>query len=437
MKITLEYLRQAPRVDLRHLTADQLIEARELLTTEATKHHNEMRRLEEKADGRSFTQTQKRDYDAAEEHVTELVQLRDVVMEMLDSRAIDRSRLVPGRAPGSFRAGQPLAPEQRMADYVEARGLVRDDEKDLSFGKYVRGLLTGDWSDADAERRALVEGTATAGGHLVPTPLSARIIDRARNQTRVLQAGAQIVPMEAQTLKLARVVGDPTAAWHTEMVTISASDMTFDAVNLTAKTLASRVLISRELMEDAQGIDDEVEKAFASQFGLTVDLAALYGSGTAPEPRGVKNVTAVTKTSLGANGAALTDYDPLIDSVYRVRGANHEPTAQIYATRTGQTIAKLKDGNQQYLSPPPALDGIRRFETVQVPTNLTVGSSSLTSDVFTADWSELLVGVRTRLEITVLRERSMDVGAYELLAWWRGDIAVARPAAFDVVTGVL
>ncbi len=348
---------------------------------------------------------------------------------------VDRRGVVPDSTPSHrYQVGAPLG-DRRMADYVEARGLVREDEKDLSFGKYVRGLITGEWSGAEAERRALVEGTATAGGHLVPTPLSARIIDRARNQTRVLQAGAQIVPMEAQTLKLARVVGDPTAAFHSELATIAASDMTFDAVTLSAKTLASRVLISRELMEDAQGVDDEVEKAFAAQFGLTVDLAALYGSGTAPEPRGVKNTAGVPQTSLGANGATPT-YDSLIDSVFRVRGANHEPSAQIMANRTGQTFAKAKDSTGQYLTPPAALDGIPRLTTVQVPTNLTVGTSTDTSDVFTANWSELLVGVRTRLEITVLRERSMDVGAYELLAWWRGDIAVARPAAFDVVTGV-
>ena len=58
-----------------------------------------------------------------------------------------------------------------------------------------------------------------------------------------------------------------------------------------------------------------------------------------------------------------------------------------------------------------------------------MGSSSLTSDVFTGAWSQLLIGVRIQLEITVLRERSADVGAYELLAWARMDVAVARPAA--------
>jgi HK97 family phage major capsid protein len=382
--------------------------------------------------------------DAEQAEVNGLTRTADELHDLLDSmRVLDRRGVVaPGADHGvltgtgqrGFEVGVHLG-ERRMAEYVRARGLVREDEENLSFGKYVRGMLTGNWSGADAERRALVEGTATAGGHLVPTPLSARIIDRARNTARVLQAGAQLVPMESQTLKLARVVGDPTAAWHTELATISAADMTFDAVTLTAKTLASRVLISRELMEDAQGVDDEIEKAFAAQFALTVDLAALYGSGTAPEPRGLKNVTEVTKTSLGANGAAPT-HDALIDSVFRVRGSNHEATAQIMANRTAQTFAKAKDTTGQYLTPPAALDGIPRLTTVQVPTNLTVGTSNVTSDVFTAAWSELLIGVRTRLEITVLRERSMDLGAYELLAWWRGDIAVARPAAFDVVTGV-
>jgi HK97 family phage major capsid protein len=435
VKITLSTLREMPQREVENLRGADLVEARRLVREALDGAGERMKRILDTAAGRDLTAAQTRDFDAARSQVESLDPLREALEQAADSATLDRSRVGVGRQQAGFRAGQPLTAEQRMTDYVQARGLVRDDEQDLSFGKYVRGLLTGDWDGADAERRALVEGTATAGGHLVPTPLSARIIDRARNQTRVLQAGAQIVPMEAQTLKLARVVGDPTAAWHTELATIAASDMTFDAVTLSAKTLAARVLISRELMEDAEAVDDEVEKAFAAQFSPTVDLAALYGSGTAPEPRGVKNHPDVTKTALDANGRTPT-YDDLIDSVYRVRTANHEPTAQIFAPRTGQTFAKTKDTTGQYLSPPTALEDVRRLDTVQVPTNLTVGTSTDTSDVFTADWRELLVGVRTRLEITVLRERSMDVGAYELLAWWRGDVAVARPAAFDVLTGV-
>lgn len=441
MKHTLAQLRAMSPDALNNLRGTDLVDALQLVRDAQREAFTTMDRLLNLSQNNSLTANQQRDYDAATSDFGSLTTVYETLERV--ANAVDRSAVPDVGGHGfvrtgdaAFRAGQPLAPEQRMVDYLNARGLVGEDERGLSLGRYVRGMLTGQWQDADAERRALVGGTATAGGHLVPAPLSARIIDRARNRTRVLQAGAQIVPMESSTLKLARVTGDPTAAWHTEMAAIAASDMTFDSVTLTARTLASRVLISRELMEDAEEVDDEVEKAFAEQFALTVDLAALYGTGTPPEPLGVKNHTSVTKTPLGANGAAPI-YDDLIDSVFRVRGANFEPTAQIMSTRTGRTLAKAKDSNLAYLTPPATLDGVQRLTTVQVPNNLTVGTSNVTSDIFTADWSELLIGVRTSLEITVLRERSADVGAFELLAWWRGDIAVARPAAFDVVTGVL
>jgi HK97 family phage major capsid protein len=445
MTITLTYLRNQNDHSLRTMRPTEMLDARRVLRDASDEHLATMRRITDavEAAGRSeLTKAQRADYDAAERGLDEL---RPIARKIEDEIAMRSVREQAGigdlyaergqSAPSDTEPGTPLG-ERRMSDYVAARGLVREGQEDLSFGKYVRGMITGDWRGADAERRALVEGTASAGGALVPAPLSARVIDKARNQTRVVRAGAAIVPMESSTLKLARVVGDPTAAWHSELATISASDMTFDVVTLTARSLASRVLISRELVEDAANASDEVEKAIAAQVAVTIDLAALYGSGVAPEPRGIKNVAAVTKTSLGANGGSPT-YDALIDSVYRVRGANHDPNAIIYAPRTGQAFSKAKDTTGQYLTPPTVLDRITRLETNQIPLNLTAGSATTASDVFTGQWSELLLGVRTELELTVLRERSADVGAYEVLAWTRMDVAVARPAAFDVVTGVL
>ncbi len=158
---------------------------------------------------------------------------------------------------GAVRAGQPLG-EMRMTDYVAARGLTPDEHRDLSLQKYLRGMVFGDWQGADAERRAMAEGTLAAGGAMVPTPLSARIIDQARNQARVMQAGATVVPMETQTLALARVAGDPSAAWHSENATIAPSDATLEQVTLRAQTLAGIVQLSRELLEDAAGVDDEI-----------------------------------------------------------------------------------------------------------------------------------------------------------------------------------
>ena len=78
-----------------------------------------------------------------------------------------------------------------------------------------------------------------------------------------------------------------------------------------------------------------------------------------------------------------------------------------------------------------------RTVTVTQTENLTTGTNADTSDVFTGDFSKLYVGVRTQLTITVLSERWMqEEGSYGLVAWWRGDVGVARPKGFDIVRGV-
>jgi HK97 family phage major capsid protein len=74
---------------------------------------------------------------------------------------------------------------------------------------------------------------------------------------------------------------------------------------------------------------------------------------------------------------------------------------------------------------------------VTVGVAYTVGTSADTSDVFPGDWTQLYVGVRDGLTITLLEESFMPVaGQYRFVGWWRGDIQVAGPDAFDVVTGV-
>ncbi|MDP9416370.1 MAG: phage major capsid protein, partial [Actinomycetota bacterium] len=255
--------------------------------------------------------------------------------------------------------------------------------------------------------------------------------------TRVLQAGAVTVPMDSATLDLARVAGDPSAAWHSENVAITPSDVTLERITLRARTLSGIVQLSRELLEDASGVDDEVIRIFGDVFAQKLDTAALYGTGTAPEPRGVRNTTGVTAISMGANGAVPTSYDPLIDAVGTLADNNHEATGIIHAPRTARTLAKLKDSTGQPLGIPPYVVDVPRYATNQVPTNLTEGTSTTASDIFTADWRELLIGVRTSFQVQVLRERYADSLTVGLLAYLRVDVLAARPKAFVVTTGVL
>ena len=129
------------------------------------------------AENRSAMASEVRDYAAAEELLYEL----EDIAEKLRGNSDALARLHPGTnaTGGQARPGIPLG-RATMASYVRARGMVRDGEDSVGLGTYLRGTLTGNWSGVSTDiRAALLEGTATAGGHLVPTPLSARIIDRA------------------------------------------------------------------------------------------------------------------------------------------------------------------------------------------------------------------------------------------------------------------
>ena len=132
-----------------------------------------------------------------------------------------------------------LRPNETMAER-------RSDS--ISVGDVIRAKITGPRNDA--ERRALSEGVDSAGGFTVPTPLASSFIDLMRAKTVVSRAGAVTVPMESETLAIARLVSDPDVDWRAENASIAEGDPTFDRVTFQAKSLAGMLKISRELAED-------------------------------------------------------------------------------------------------------------------------------------------------------------------------------------------
>jgi HK97 family phage major capsid protein len=332
-----------------------------------------------------------------------------------------------------------LTREQSVYDWCQARGHFDPADQQLSFDRYLRGLVTGRWEGAEHER-ALSEGTLTAGGHLVPTPLSARVIDLARNATRVFQAGAITVPMTAATLKLARLTGENAPAWKSENASITDQDMTFDSVTFTARTMVRLIKLSLELFEDSDpSAEDVIARSFAGQVALELDRVALRGSGTPPEPQGIRNQTGVTITTHGANGALIataTAYDWHLDARGVVAGNNFDPNAHIQAPRTSTSLSKLREATTSaYLAPPPNM--LPMLTTKQVPINLTVGTSTDTSEIYTADWSQLMIGIRNDFRLIPLKERYLaDNLQVAFLAYLRADVQLAQPSAFVVDTGI-
>src|SRR4030095_2214751 len=158
--------------------------------------------------------------------------------------------------------------------------------------------------------------------------------------------------------------------------------------------------------------------------------------GTPPEPRGVLNQSGVTLTAHGANGTAITNYDWWLDAIGAVRAAGFEPNAHIQAPRSSKSLSKLKGATHNAYTTPPA-NMLPMLTTKSVPITLTVGTSTDTSLVFTGDWSNLLVGIRTDFNLRFLGARYLAATLqYSFRAYLRADVQVAQPTAFNVDTGV-
>lgn len=255
------------------------------------------------------------------------------------------------------------------------KGSYDPEYEALSFGKIVRGYLTGNWDNAPLEMKAMASSPTSAGGILIPTVLSARIIDIARSQSVAFRAGAITVPMTSNNLTMARLTQDVSAGWYAEAGTISESDAAFDSVSFSAKKMATLVRVDNELLEDAENINSVLQQSIGAAIGLALDLAILQGDGTNNTPKGIKNTTNV---QMGTAVGTPADYDFLLTAIYGIRGQNFNSNAVAWHSRTAQTLASLKTGltgDKTPLAMPADVAALAKYVSNQIPTNLGTGTN--------------------------------------------------------------
>ncbi len=326
---------------------------------------------------------------------------------------------------------------ESFAKHLE--GTYPDEFKGASLAKILRGYITGNWDGASLEQKAMGSSPLSSGGVLIPTPLAATVIDLARNATRVLQAGAVTVPMSTATLRYARLDQDIVPNWTLEANNIALSSAALDSVTFTAHKLAALVAIDNELLEDAPNADGVIEESIGKALALALDLAGLYGTGTAPQPQGLHGLV----PTIAAGGSAT--YDQILNAIQDVRAANFMPNAVIYNPRTANSLSRLKTTYGEYLAPPADFVALQKLMTNQVPTNLGTGANE--SQAFVGQWDELALGLRSGLQIEVSREAGYFDGSAQQSAFARDQTVIRailradwqplHTAAFAEVTGIL
>jgi HK97 family phage major capsid protein len=415
-------------------------------------------RLNNDASGRALTATEQQLWDAArsavEAHDNRVVRqfIRDangnpVEVGRENRRGSDdpfASSSTPHAGEWRNARGEEVRVYQRGDSIAQRIGADRD-QHGVSLGQVLRAMITGPRSDA--ERRALSEGTNSAGGYTVPVALSAVFYDLVRAKSVCTRAGAQTVVMDSEQLKLARLATDVPAGWRSENGAVATGDPTFGAVELKARSLAGLLTLSRELVADSINIEQMLAAAVAAKFAAVLDAACLVGSGTAPEPRGILNVSGITQSYMGANGAAIADHGFLLDLREDLETANATPSAYVLHPRTARAIAGLQDTTDAWLGIPDWVLGIGSLAdgsapatfmtTTSMPITETRGTATNASSVIAGDFRSLIIGMREQVNLEIVPGLGAGNGQINLVAHVRADCGVVRATDFAAMSGII
>ena len=321
-----------------------------------------------------------------------------------------------------------LRSDQSMVQWAKTRGA--EEYGDLSLGRYLRSMALG--GQTDQERRALAEGTDSAGGYTVPTVLSSQLIDALRAASVVRRAGAITVPLTSDNQTIAKVASEPVPDFRLEAAAVAESDPTFTSVSFTPRSMMVMVKCSRELLDDSLNISSALPRMITSAMAAKMDQVALEGSGVAPEPTGLRLQSGIGST---AHNAALTNYAPFITAKTGVETANAGPVnAIIMHPRDAGTLAGLTDTTNQPLNIPPALTGIPMLTTSAIQTD--AGSGNNESNIYVGNFRNLMIGLRNDVRVELLRERYAENHQYAFVAHMRFDIAVSHAQSFHKISGV-
>jgi HK97 family phage major capsid protein len=319
----------------------------------------------------------------------------------------------------------------------------RHVESNDTLADFCRGVA-GMKAKGELSLKALAAGTDATGGFLLPTAVFGNVLQAMTAESTVMTAGAKVLLLGsegegAKSYTFAAVSTVPTAGWRAENGAVAESDPAFRAVTVVPQSLAFYFKVSRELLADASNLDTAMRLACAQAFAKELDRTALLGTGTAPQPRGLANLSGVQAVANGATGASLgtTKYANMFTATQAILDANGPmPTAAIMSHRSRITLAQLVDTVGQPLNTPPMLQGIRQISTSQIPNNLTVSTSTDCSQMFIGDFNYLGYAMREGISVRAMEQTFASTGQIGFFCHARVDVFVTHPAVFAQVTGI-
>ncbi len=317
---------------------------------------------------------------------------------------------------------------------VKDSGVKADFERECSdafakkIGKDARGMFVPPDVILEGAERTFNQTTG-AGSNLIAAQLRPDMfIDILRNKAVIAQAGAFMMPGLVGNVAIPRQTGAMTAYWfNSESAGItSASNPTIDQITLSPKTVGAYGDISRSLLkQSAPSAEQIVRNDIAAVVALAIDLAALKGTASGGQPRGITLTSGInsghwdtantpTWAKLVAMETAVDLANALDGNFVYVMGAGLRGTCKTTVKATGQLGWLMENDG--------TINGYRVINSNQMAAG----------ECIFGRFADLLIGMWGGLDLQVnpYIEALEKAGAIRVTALQDVDVVVRRPKSF-------
>lgn len=235
---------------------------------------------------------------------------------------------------------------------TRAQGPRSTPEYRAACARYLRGGVS---ALTEAETRALQADSDSAGGYMVmPQQMVADMIQAVDDVVFIRQKATKVQVPNAASLGVPSLDTDPSDAdWTSELATGSEdSAMKFGKRELYPHPLAKRIKISNKLLRLSPNVEALVRARLAYKFAISQEKGFMTGTGAA-QPLGVftaSNDGIPTSRDVSTlNGTTAPTFDGLISAKFALKGNYWNKADWIFHRDVLAVVAKLKDGEGQYL----------------------------------------------------------------------------------------
>ena len=251
-------------------------------------------------------------------------------------------------------------------------------------------------------------------------------IDALRNASSVMQAGATMLTGLSGDVKVPKKTGVSSTGWvDTEGGAVSESEFTVGTVSMVPRQLGAYTDVTRQLRQQSSlSVEALIRDDLAQALALAIDLGALAGSGTSGQPTGIKNTSGINTTTFAAANPTFAEIVAMETAVAEDNALTGNLGYIMAAGMYGalKTTAKDSGSGQFVVEPGGTVNGYRGIVSNQV----TAG------DAYFGNFSDLLIGMWSGVDITVDPYSLSTTGTVRVVAFQTVDTAVRHAVSFCV-----